>query len=141
MLRVRSSALLSSSAEAPMLRPVAFVFVVSVLTACGPKSQQAGQGTADSTATGSAFTDSATAQDSIGPSPATDSTTSSAGASGVMRPVGAIASQVRDSTASKAASTAPRAEPYIGRDSAFGPTFTVDSAGKVTPIVPAKKKP
>ncbi|MFM8566160.1 MAG: hypothetical protein ACKOCV_00470 [Gemmatimonadota bacterium] len=24
--------------------------------------------------------------------------------------------------------------PYIGRDSAFGPTFEVDSTGKVTPI-------
>ena len=44
-------------------------------------------------------------------------------------------------TTTKTTSKAPRAEAYIGRDSAFGPTFTVDSTGKVTPIVPAKKKP
>lgn len=31
--------------------------------------------------------------------------------------------------------------PYLGHDSAFGPTFTVDSTGKVTPIAPTKKKP
>ncbi len=148
MLRVRSAAILLTLADAPMLRPVAFVFLVSVLTACGPKSQQAGQGTADSTASGSVFTDSAKAQDSIGPAPSTDSaasstdsTRSSLGAPSVMRPAGAAASQVRDSTASMSASKAPRPAPYIGRDSAFGPTFTVDSTGKVTPIVPAKKKP
>ena len=148
MLRVRSAAFLSTLADAPMLRPVAFVILVSVLTACGPKSQQAGQSTADSTASGSVFTDSAKAQDSIGPAPSTDSaasstdsTRSSLGAPRVMRPAGAVASQVRDSTASMSASKAPRPAPYIGRDSAFGPTFTVDSTGKVTPIVPAKKKP
>ena len=36
------------------------------------------------------------------------------------------------------ASTAP-ASPHIGYDSAYGPTFTVDSTGKVTRI--PKKKP
>lgn len=48
-------------------------------------------------------------------------------------------------TPSKAApsgtpSTTPPS-PYIGRDSAFGPTFTVDPSGKVTPIDPTRKKP
>ncbi|MEY3851057.1 MAG: hypothetical protein RI910_37, partial [Verrucomicrobiota bacterium] len=28
----------------------------------------------------------------------------------------------------------PAPSPYIGRDSAFGPTYEVDSTGKVTPI-------
>lgn len=36
-------------------------------------------------------------------------------------------------------STKAPAGPLTGYDSAFGPTFTVDSTGKVTPIV--KKKP
>ncbi len=40
------------------------------------------------------------------------------------------------SSPSKAADPAP-----IGRDSAFGPSFTVDSTGKVTPIGTPKKKP
>lgn len=35
--------------------------------------------------------------------------------------------------------TKPPAPPLTGYDSAFGPTFTVDSTGKVTPI--GKKKP
>lgn len=128
-----------------MLRPIALLLAAVILTACGPKGQQAGQGTADSTASASAFTDSAKVQDSIGPSPSAassaDSTAESTSAPGAVGLAGSSASQLRDSTVSKSASKAPRAEPYIGRDSAFGPTFTVDSTGKVTPIIPAKKKP
>ena len=140
-----------------MLPRVVLVLVISALTACGPKGQQAGQGTADSTASGSVFTDSAKAQDSIGPAQSADSTASSTSASGAMRPVGTAATQpvgtaatqpvgtaatqLRDSATSKAMSKSPATGAYIGRDSAFGPTYTVDSTGKVTPIIPAKKKP
>lgn len=115
-----------------MLRPIPLALVISAVAACGPKGPQAGESRADSTASANALADSAHARDSTGPVPSTDS-----------------ASSLRDSTAtktttkttSKTTSKAPRAEAYIGRDSAFGPTFTVDSTGKVTPIVPAKKKP
>lgn len=111
-----------------MLRPIKLALVISAVAACGPKGPQAGESRADSTASANALADSAHARDSTGPVPSTDS-----------------ASSLRDSTATKTTtkttSKAPRAEAYIGRDSAFGPTFTVDSTGKVTPIVPAKKKP
>ncbi|MCE9600900.1 MAG: hypothetical protein K8S21_01635 [Gemmatimonadetes bacterium] len=94
-----------------MNRPTVLVLAIVAVAACGPKGQQAGQGAADSTSIGNAFTDSANARDSIGPAVPADSVAAPAGGA------------------------------YIGRDSAFGPTFTVDSTGKVTPIVPPKKKP
>lgn len=108
-----------------MIRSLTSVLVLAVLAACAPKEQEAAPATADSTASPSAFTDSANARDSIGPLRTADST------AGVT---------LRDSTGSES-SVKPAAGAYIGRDSAFGPTFTVDSTGKVTPIAPAKKKP
>jgi len=105
-----------------MLRPIVLMLAAAAVAACGPKGQQAGQGTADSTAMSTPLADSTGARDSVGAAPST-------------------APAVRDSTAPKSAGKAPRAEPYIGYDSAFGPSFTVDSTGKITPIVPAKKKP
>jgi hypothetical protein len=114
------------------------LMAAAALAACAPKGQEGAQGTGDSTVSPSAFTDSATAQDSIGPSPSD----SVAGApSGAMALSGAGATMVRDSLGSKSTGTAPRTDAYIGRDSAFGPSFTVDSTGKVTPIAPVKKKP
>lgn len=128
-----------------MNRPTVLVLaVIAVVTvaACGPKGQQAGQGTADSTATGNAFTDSASARDSIGPALPADSVAAQAGGSTAsMSPAGAGSSALRDSSTSKSTGKSPRGGAYIGRDSAFGPTYTVDSTGKVTPIVPPKKKP
>lgn len=42
---------------------------------------------------------------------------------------------VRPSTTTPSSSAVkPAPAPYIGRDSAFGPTYEVDSTGKVTPI-------
>jgi hypothetical protein len=42
---------------------------------------------------------------------------------------------VRPSTTTpSSAAVKPAPAPYIGRDSAFGPTYEVDSTGKVTPI-------
>jgi hypothetical protein len=37
-------------------------------------------------------------------------------------------------TTPSSAAAKPAPAPYIGRDSAFGPTYEVDSTGKVTPI-------
>lgn len=37
-------------------------------------------------------------------------------------------------SATPAGAAKPAPSPYIGRDSAFGPTYEVDSTGKVTPI-------
>jgi hypothetical protein len=128
----------SFSDPTPMLRPITMLLAAATLAACAPKGQEGAQGTGDSTVSPSAFTDSATAQDSIGPAPSD----SAAGAPlGTMVPSGAGATSVRDSVGSKSTGTTPRTGEYIGRDSAFGPSFTVDSTGKVIPIAPAKKKP
>lgn len=110
-----------------MLRQSLLVPAVVVLAACGPKGPQAGQVRADSTA--AAVTDSAMSSDSSRLAPSADSV------------VPASTTTSTTSTTSKATSTATGVPQYIGRDSAFGPTFTVDSTGKVTPIIPAKKKP
>ena len=107
-----------------MLRQSLLVPAVVVLAACGPKGPQAGQVRADSTA--AAVTDSAMSSDSSRLAPSADSV---------------VPASTTTSTTSKATSTATGVPQYIGRDSAFGPTFTVDSTGKVTPIIPAKKKP
>jgi len=64
-------------------------------------------------------------------------------------PAAAPGVATKDSVAAKAPTKAPAKAPtkapatgtIIGRDSAFGPTYTVDSTGKVTRIVPPKKKP
>ena len=125
-----------------MIRPTVLVLAIVVAAACGPKREQAAAVTADSTATGNAFTDSATVRDSIGPAAPTDSVAApGAGALGSMLPTSSGTSLLRDTATSKSAGRSPRDGAYIGRDSAFGPTFTVDSTGKVTPIVPPKKKP
>lgn len=115
MLQLWSAGSVSSSTEPPMLRQIMLAPAIVVLAACAPKGPQPGQASADSTA--AVVTDSAMVADSGGLAPSTDS------------------------TASKSTGAAPRGGQYIGRDSAFGPTFTVDSTGKVTPIAPAKKKP
>jgi len=122
----------------PMLRPITILIAAATLAACTPKGQEGAQGTADSTVSPSAFTDSATAQDSIGPAP---SDPAAVPPLGTMVPSGAGTATVRDSIGSRSTGTKPRTGEIIGRDSAFGPTFTVDSTGKVTPIAPVKKKP
>jgi hypothetical protein len=121
-----------------MLRSITMLTAVAALAACAPKGQEGARGTGDSTVTPSAFTDSATAQDSIGPA---SSDPAAVPPLGTMVPSGVGATTVRDSVGAKATGTAPRTGAYIGRDSAFGPSFTVDSTGKVTPIAPVKKKP
>lgn len=121
-----------------MLRPIIILIAAAALAACAPKGEEGAQGTGDSTVSPSAFTDSAVAQDSIGPAP---SDPAAIPPLGTMVPSGAGATTVRDSVGSKSTGTTPRSGAYIGRDSAFGPSFTVDSTGKVTPIAPAKKKP
>ena len=132
----------SFSDQTPMLRPITLLMaaaaLAAALAACAPKGQEGAQGTGDSTVSPSAFTDSATAQDSIGPAP---SDSVAVAPLGTMALSGAGATTLRDSVGSKSTGTKPRAGAYIGRDSAFGPSFTVDSMGKVTPIAPAKKKP
>lgn len=114
------------------------VLAAAVVAACGPKGPQAGQASADSTASNFGL-DAATMTDSSGLAPSADST--SLAAPGAVRASGSGTVSSRDSTLSKATGTTPRGGEYLGRDSAFGPTFTVDSTGKVTPIVPVKKKP
>lgn len=121
-----------------MLRSITMLTAAVALAACAPKGQEGAQGSGDSTVSPSAFTDSATAQDSIGPAP---SDPAAVPPPGTMVPSGTGATTVRDSVGSKSSGTAPRTGAYIGRDSAFGPSFTVDSTGKVTPIAPVKKKP
>lgn len=97
--------------------------VALVTAACGTGSS--GQGGADSTATAA-------------PTPARASVDSA----------GALPGMVSDSSVARstpAMSAGPVREPrkstdsIIGYDSAFGPRFTVDSTGKIVPIV--KKKP
>lgn len=63
--------------------------------------------------------------------------TPAADSQGVSSPTGAT----NTSTTTKTSAGKAPPSPYLGRDSAFGPTFTVDSTGKVTPIDPTKKKP
>jgi hypothetical protein len=100
-------------------RFVALAGLVVGATACGPKGSASDDEVADSTA----VSDSVTIPDST--APRVDSSTSRV-----------------DSTAPKApAPTSAGAKaPTVGRDSAFGPKFLIDSAGNVTPVG-AKKKP
>ncbi|MCL4213257.1 MAG: hypothetical protein KJZ74_05025 [Gemmatimonadales bacterium] len=95
-----------------------------VLAACAPK----GEASNDGAAADSAAVDPA-------PMVATDS--------GAAAPVGTTGAAVVDSaTAAKVGKGVQgmKAQPTgMGRDSAFGPTFVVDSTGKMIPI--EKKKP
>ena len=109
-----------------MSRSFMLVLVVTAAVACAPKEQQGAQASADSTASPNACTDSAAARDSVGPMPG-DSVS--------------VDLSTLESKAIKAGPEKRAAGEIIGRDSAFGPTFTVDSTGKVTPIVPPRKKP
>jgi hypothetical protein len=62
------------------------------------------------------------------------------GAAGMLVVLGCGRGSAARERAADSTPPAPKAPaPHVGRDSAFGPTFTVDSTGKVTPIV--KKKP
>lgn len=91
------------------------VAILVVATACSPKGR-AGEGTGDSVA--------------------------------VATPAGAAtdpkAGEIRDTTrradsgATKAPPVPPKVAPTMGRDSAFGPKFGVDSTGKITPLPPKK---
>ncbi len=119
-------ALLRLFAWIPMSRSFMLVLVATAAVACAPKEQQGAQASADSTASPNAFTDSAAARDSVGPMPG-DSVS--------------VDLSTLESKAIKAGPEKRAAGEIIGRDSAFGPTFTVDSTGKVTPIVPPRKKP
>lgn len=110
----------------PMSRSLKLVLVAAATVACAPKEQQGAQASADSTAAPNAFTDSAAARVSVGPMPGDSASADSS---------------TPESKAIKAGPAKPASGEIIGRDSAFGPTFTVDSTGKVTPIVPPRKKP
>ena len=91
-----------------------------VLGACAPKGESASEGSArDSTAAS-----------------AMDSTTAAAA---MLTPAPALIDSATKTTAtSKAAKTPAKQTDIVGRDSAFGPTFIVDSTGKMVPI-PTKK--
>lgn len=95
--------------------------LVGGAAACGPRGSAAGDAAADS----SAVADSVAPPDSL--AARADSTATDA-----------------DSGSTKARAPAPTSAetkaPTVGRDSAFGPKFVVDSTGKVTPIG-TKKKP
>jgi hypothetical protein len=107
---------------------MALVVAVAGVAACGPKGSASGDPAADSAATA----DSVTIPDSTAPR-----------ADSSARPVDPAA-PLPDSAAGKAPAPAPTSAgtmaPGVGRDSAFGPKFLIDSAGRVTPVG-AKKKP
>lgn len=111
-----------------MHRPVPIVALLLLLgaSACG----RAREGSGDA---------AATAGDTVAPA-VTDSSAAAVPAAPAVTPAGAPAGAPAPATAPSAAtppSGAPAAKPaspYIGRDSAFGPTYEVDSTGKVTPI-------
>ena len=108
-----------------MRRPVTCLLLIAIAAACAPKSADEGaQAPSADSAAALRLIDSlkAVARDSIA---ARDS----------------AASKAPTKTPTKTPTNAPAAGKIIGRDSAFGPTYTVDSTGKVVPIVPAKKKP
>ena len=91
--------------------------------ACGPRGSAAGDAAADS----SAVADSVAPSDSV--APRADSTATDADSASTKAPA-----------PSPAPTSAETKAPTVGRDSAFGPKFVVDSTGKVTPIG-TKKKP
>ena len=95
-------------------RAAVAVALAIVLSGCGPRGNGAA-GTADSTAAAPA---AAAAADSAADSAATDSTADSMPAP---------------------PKTADTPAPTLGRDSAFGPKYLVDSTGKLIPIGERKK--
>lgn len=96
------------------------VLAALVLGACAPKGETASEGsTSDSTAAYAMDSTAAAAMMTMPGSTLRDSLTKV------------------DSTA-KAAKTPAKQTGIVGRDSAFGPTFIVDSTGKMVPI-PTKK--
>ena len=96
--------------------------VLLLSAACGRAKEAAGDAVAaDTTATPAR---AMPIVDSTGAAPATDAAPP-APASAPVRP---------GATPPTSGSVKPAPSPYIGRDSAFGPTYEVDSTGKVTPI-------
>lgn len=103
-----------------MTRTLPLVATLLLLSAaCGRAKNEAG----DAAPVDTTMTSPATAiVDSAAPAPATDTAPSTS-------------TPVRPSTTTPSSSAVkPAPAPYIGRDSAFGPTYEVDSTGKVTPI-------
>lgn len=100
------------------------LFAALVLAACAPKGEASNDGAA---------------ADSVAGDPAPMVATDSGAAS----EVGTTGAAVVDSATAAKVGTgakAAKAQPGVmGRDSAFGPTFVVDSTGKMIPI--EKKKP
>lgn len=95
-----------------MNRTHRIALVALVLGACAPKGETASEGSAsDSTAVAPVLTSPASA--------ITDSAT-------------------KANATTKAGTTPAKPSGIVGRDSAFGPSFIVDSTGKMVPI-PAKK--
>ena len=102
------------------LMPIVVLAACVAASACA-KGQQNDQPAADSTA--------APAMSGVADSAARDTARAESAATATK------------SGAKVSAPTTQKTPGIIGRDSAFGPIGTVDSTGKVTPIVPTKKKP
>lgn len=103
-----------------MTRTLPLVATLLLLSAaCGRAKNEAG----DAAPVDTTMTSPATPLvDSAAPAPTTDTAPSTS-------------TPVRPSTTTPSSSAVkPAPAPYIGRDSAFGPTYEVDSTGKVTPI-------
>jgi hypothetical protein len=104
--------------ESMMSRSLASLLAVLLLsTACGRAREDAGE--------------SAAADSTRAVAPAA-SITDSAAPESVSLPVGAPSTPPPAAPTANAAKPSP--SPYIGHDSAFGPSYEVDSTGKVTPI-------
>jgi hypothetical protein len=112
-----------SITEHPMPRHLAGCLAVLLLSAACGRAKEAARDAvaADTTATPAAATPLV---DSTGSAPNTEAAPSAPTATPV-RP---------GATSSTRGGATPAPSPYIGRDSAFGPTYEVDSTGKVTPI-------
>ena len=103
-----------------MTRTLPFVATLLLLSAaCGRAKNEAGDAAPVDTTMTSPTTP---ILDSAAPAPTTDTAPST---STTVRP---------STTTPSSAAVKPAPAPYIGRDSAFGPTYEVDSTGKVTPI-------
>lgn len=111
-----------------MMRNVILLALPVIATACGAKPETAKGFPADSI--GAASDPLSMAQDS-------------AVRADSVRAVQSAGASAQSKAGTTAGSTGTKSPQYIGRDSAFGPTFTVDSTGKVTPIIKpiVKKKP
>jgi hypothetical protein len=103
-----------------MARLLPLLLAVLLLSAaCGRAKREAADAAPVDTATTSPATPIV---DSAAPAPTTEAAPST---SMPVRP---------STTTPPSAAVKPAPAPYIGRDSAFGPTYEVDSTGKVTPI-------